>query len=222
MGTRHQSSLFSLRIRPPLEVQTMIVGLTGGIGSGKSEVSRRFENLGVTVVDADIVAREVVDIGKPALTEIAKHFGQEVLNDNQSLNRSKLREIIFSDSHEKLWLETLLHPLIRAEIISQLKQSKSAYHILSSPLLLETNQHELVDRILVIDADPNLQISRAMNRDTNNLDQIKKIMATQMDRSERCAKADDIIENHGDLIELEAQVKKLHDFYLHLTKDKTY
>lgn len=196
----------------------MIVGLTGGIGSGKSEVSRRFENLGIDVIDADVVAREVVDLGKPALKEIAEHFGQHVLNNDQTLNRSKLREIIFNKNQEKKWLENLLHPLIRAEIISQLKQSKSPYKILSSPLLLETNQHELTDRILVVDADPSLQIARVMNRDTNSLDQIKKIMETQMERNERCAKADDIIENHGDFAELDAQVSNLHEFYLTLTK----
>jgi dephospho-CoA kinase len=197
----------------------MIVGLTGGIGSGKSEVSRRFENLGIDVVDADVVAREVVSLGKPALKEIAEHFGEQILNADNTLNRSRLRELIFNYPREKKWLENLLHPLIRADIISQLKQSKSAYQILSSPLLLETNQHELVDRILVVDTDESLQMSRAMLRDTNNPDQIKKIMSTQMKRSERLAKADDIILNHGDFDELDFQVRKLHSVYLNLIQD---
>jgi dephospho-CoA kinase len=196
----------------------MIVGLTGGIGSGKSEVSRRFENLGIGVIDADVIARDVVSIGKPALSEIAEHFGQHILNNDKTLNRSKLRELIFNNQSEKKWLEDFLHPLIRADIILQLKQSKSAYQILSSPLLLETSQHDMVDRILVVDADESLQVSRAMQRDTNNPDQIKKIMSTQMGRYERCAKADDIISNHGDLDELDSQVRKLHNFYLNLTQ----
>ncbi|RYY74115.1 MAG: dephospho-CoA kinase [Gammaproteobacteria bacterium] len=196
----------------------MIVGLTGGIGSGKSEVSRRFEKLGIDVVDADLVAREVVSLGKPALKKIEEYFGPEILLADQTLNRSILRELIFNDSNKKKWLESLLHPIIRADLIAQLNRSKSPYKILSSPLLLETSQHEIVDRILVVDADESLQLSRAMQRDTNSPDQIKKIMATQMGRLERCSKADDIIKNHGDFNELDIQVKKLHNFYLQLTK----
>jgi len=196
----------------------MIVGLTGGIGSGKSEVSRRFENLGIDVIDADVIAREVVSVDKPALKDIIEHFGQQILNADKTLNRKKLRELIFNDQSEKKWLEELLHPIIRAETITQLENSKSAYQILSSPLLLETNQHELVDRILVVDADESLQISRAMTRDTNNPKQIKKIIATQMSRVERRLKADDIIENHGELQSLDIQVEQLHNFYMDLIK----
>ena len=200
----------------------MIVGLTGGIGSGKSEVSRRFENLGIDVIDADVIARDVVSIGKPALNKIAEHFGQQILNTDKTLNRGKLRELIFNNQSEKKWLEDLLHPLVRTGIISQLNKSKSAYQILSSPLLLETSQHEIVDRILVVDAEEHLQVSRAMQRDANNPDQIKKIMSTQMDRSKRRAKADDIISNHGDLDELDAQVKQLHSFYLNLIQQMKF
>ena len=200
------------------DVHSMIVGLTGGIGSGKSEVSRRFEALGINVIDADVIARDVVSIGKPALKEIAEHFGPQILSSDQTLNRGKLRELIFDNQNEKTWLEKLLHPLIRADIISQFKQSNSPYQILSSPLLLETNQHELVNRVLVVDADEGLQISRAMTRDTNNRDQIKKIMKSQLNRSARRAKADDLIENHGDLNSLDMQVTTLHNFYLDLAK----
>ena len=160
----------------------MIIGLTGGIGSGKSEVSRRFEQLGITVVDADIVAREVVNIGSVALSEISAHFGQDILNADGSLNRAKLRSRIFETPDEKYWLENLLHPIIRKEIVTQLAQSKTPYTILSSPLLLETKQDELVNRILVIDATENMQIERASARDTNNKEQIKKIMAAQINR----------------------------------------
>lgn len=196
----------------------MIVGLTGGIGSGKSEVSRRFELLGITVIDADIIAREVVARGSEALTAIRAHFGQQILNHDKTLNRGKLRELIFENSEEKNWLENLLHPVIRTETIAQLEGSKSPYTILSSPLLLETTQHELVDRILVIDANEDLQLARASARDANNAEQIKKIMATQMQRSERCAQADDIIHNHGNLQELDVQIKDLHNYYLDLAQ----
>jgi dephospho-CoA kinase len=199
-------------------MNNMIVGLTGGIGSGKSEVSRRFELLGITVIDADIIAREVVAPGSEALTAITAHFGQKILNHDKTLNRGKLRELIFENSEEKKWLEKLLHPIIRTETIAQLERSKSPYTILSSPLLLETTQHELVDRILVIDANEDLQLARASARDANNTEQIKKIMATQMQRSERCAHADDIIHNHGDLQELDMQIKDLHKYYLDLVQ----
>jgi len=196
----------------------MIVGLTGGIGSGKSEVSARFERLGIKIVDADVVAREVVAPGSTCLDAIAKHFGLEMLNQDGSLNRPKLRKLIFENLQEKIWLEDLLHPVIRNETINQLNQSKSAYAILASPLLLETSQHELVDRILVVDATEDLQIARAVSRDTNNAEQIKKIMATQMNRATRCARADDIIYNHGDIYELEQQVQQLHKSYLALAQ----
>lgn len=194
----------------------MIIGLTGGIGSGKSEVSRRFEQLGITVVDADIVAREVVNIGSVALSAISEHFGQDILNADGSLNRAELRSRIFESPNEKRWLENLLHPIIRKEIVTQLAQSKTPYTILSSPLLLETKQSELVNRVLVVDATEDMQIKRASARDTNNENQIQKIMATQISRTERRKKADDIIENNGDLNELDLAVKKLHAFYLQL------
>ena len=200
------------------ESQKRIVGLTGGIGSGKSEVSSRFEKLGILVVDADIGAREVVSIGKPALNLIAEHFGSGILLSEGSLDRKKLRELILENPAEKSWLENLLHPIIRTEIIAQLNLGQSPYTILSSPLLLETSQHELVDRILVVDADESLQLARASARDASNNEQIERIMATQMSRALRCAKADDIIHNHGDLQELELQVQALHLHYLKLSQ----
>lgn len=196
----------------------MIIGLTGGIGSGKSAVSSRFEQLGINVVDADVVAREVVAQGTHALAAIVEHFGLEILTHDGSLDRQKLREFIFDDPQEKNWLESLLHPIIRNEIVIQLKQSKSPYAILVSPLLLETSQYQLVDRILVVDANEELQITRASLRDASDTEQIKKIMATQMDRPARCAKADDIIQNHGDIHELELQVQRLHSLYLELAQ----
>ncbi len=198
----------------------MIVGLTGGIGSGKSEVSRRFEKLGICVVDADKVAREVVEPGKPALDAIANHFGKDILNDGQALDRARLRNIIFSSPIEKQWLEALLHPVIRAETIVQLQSSSSAYVILMSPLLLETDQYKLVDRVLVVDASESLQLARASARDGNSPEQIERIMATQMNRQERLERADDVIHNHNDLNELQAQIDELHIHYLQLAKEK--
>lgn len=196
----------------------MIVGLTGGIGSGKTEVSRRFEQLGITVVDADVVAREIVNTGSSSLSAISEHFGQDILNANGTLNRVQLRLRIFENPDERRWLENLLHPIIRKEIVAQLAESKTPYTILSSPLLLETKQDELVSRVLVIDATEEMQLKRASVRDINNQEQIQKIMATQMSRVERCTQADDIIENHGDLNDLDVAIKKLHTFYLQLAE----
>lgn len=198
----------------------MVVGLTGGIGSGKSEVSRRFANLGITVIDADLVAREVVAPGQPALEAIANHFGQEILNSDQTLDRARLRGIIFTNPAKKKWLETLLHPVIRTETIARLHASTSIYSILTSPLLLETDQHQLVDRVLVVDASEELQIARATARDLNSPAQIERIMATQLSRQERLKRADDVIHNHNDLNELQAQIDELHKFYLQLAKEK--
>ncbi len=195
------------------------LGLTGGIGSGKSEVSRRFEDRGIQVVDADLVARQVVEPGTPALLAIEQHFGSEILDQNGTLLRVRLREIIFSDSREKIWLETLLHPLIRTEIIQQLDKATSVYAILSSPLLFETKQNVLVNRTLVVDASEELQLERASQRDNNRLEQIKAIMKTQLSRKERCALADDVIHNHGDKTELDHQVETLHQQYLTMAEN---
>lgn len=196
----------------------LIIGLTGGIGSGKSEASKRFTERGIVVVDADLVAREVVEPDRAALTQIAAHFGPDILDTTGHLNRSKLREIIFSDPAEKQWIELLLHPIINAEIRHQLANATSVYAILASPLLLETQQFQLVDRILVIDTSEQLQIERASHRDKNNEAQIKAIMQTQLSRQERCARATDIIQNHGNITELDAQVEKLHQLYLELAQ----
>lgn len=196
----------------------LIIGLTGGIGSGKSEASKRFAERGVLVVDTDVVAREVVEPGKPALMQIAAHFGTDILDATGSLKRGKLREIIFSNSTEKQWLESLLHPIINAEIRRQLAGATSPYSILASPLLLESRQFELVDRILVIDASEQQQLERASKRDKNNEGQIKAIMQTQLSRQERCARATDIIQNHGSIDEIDEQVGKLHQLYLELAQ----
>ena len=195
----------------------MIIGLTGGIGSGKSAVSSHFETQGITVVDADIVAREVVEYGRPALTKIAEHFGSSIITSEGALDRTALRVLIFKDKSERKWLESLLHPLIREEIIKQLKQSQSPYSILSSPLLLETDQHSMVDRILVVDVPVEVQIERTIDRDNNSLEQIEAIISSQSSRDFKQQKADDIILNTGTIESLHEKVSVLHQRYLQLS-----
>lgn len=192
----------------------MIIGLTGGIGSGKSAVSDCFEKLGVTVVDADVVAREVVEPGTVALKSIADHFGDDILTAEGALDRAALRTLIFSDENQRKWLEALLHPLIRKEIIAQLNQSDSPYSILSSPLLLETDQQALVDRVLVVDVPVELQLERTVQRDNNSVDQVKSIISAQSTRTYKQQKADDIILNIGTIEELQKDVFALHQRYL--------
>ena len=194
----------------------LIIGLTGGIGSGKSAASALFEGFGVHVVDADVVAREVVEPGMPALGRITTHFGQNILEADGSLNRSRLREIIFADSEAKKWLEELLHPIIRNEIIKQLQQARSPYAILVSPLLFETDQHKLCTRSLLIDAPERLQIERASKRDSSNDDAIKRIIASQMSRQMKQQRANDIILNDGDEAHLKAMIDSQHRIYLDL------
>lgn len=196
----------------------MIIGLTGGIGSGKTTVSNLFSELGITVVDADIAAREVVELDSPALKKIRQHFGDGVINTDNSLNRQALRKLIFENEAERLWLEALLHPLIRNGLQQQLQRAQSDYAILSSPLLLETDQHQLTQRILVVDVPETLQLERASSRDQNNEQQIKAIMAAQMDRKTRCERADDIILNDSDTDQLKTKVLSLHQHYLKLAK----
>lgn len=198
----------------------LIIGLTGGIGSGKSEVSRRFESLGILVIDTDQIAREVVQPGQPALADIVAHFGSDFVLPSGQLDRAKLRARIFSDPDAKAWLEQLLHPQINMLIRTRLQMAGSRYAILSSPLLLETKQHELVDRVLVVDTSELLQLERASQRDKDSEDQVRRIMATQLSRTDRCSRANDIIQNHGDLSELDTQVNKLHQLYLELAQDR--
>tara|TARA_R110001592_G_scaffold59905_4_gene182055 strand:- start:4943 stop:5548 length:606 start_codon:yes stop_codon:yes gene_type:complete len=191
-----------------------IVGLTGGIGSGKTAASDIFKSLGVNIVDADIVAREVVEPGQAALAEITKYFGKDILLPDNSLDRAKLRLRIFQDPEAKAWLEQLLHPIIRKEIQEQLINSDSAYSILVSPLLFETDQSSIVNRILLIDVPVNTQLVRAAERDSNSLEQIQKIIDSQLPRDVKLSKADDIICNDQSLLDLEAKIKDKHAFYL--------
>ncbi|MEN8990874.1 dephospho-CoA kinase [Avibacterium paragallinarum] len=193
---------------------TFVLGLTGGIGSGKSAASNWFELQGIQVVDADLVAREIVEPGQPALNQIQQQFGDWVLLANGELNRRALREHIFKDPTARQALEAITHPAIRQSIIQQLNEATSPYVILVSPLLFETNQHELANHTLLIDATEQLQIQRASQRDGQNIEQIQKIIQVQMSRQEKQKIADDIVLNDGHLDHLYAQLRPLHLKYL--------
>lgn len=193
-----------------------ILGLTGGIGSGKSAASQWFEAQGIVVVDADVVAREVVAIGQPALAQIQQAFGDWVLLEDGSLNRRALREYIFQSPEARKTLENITHPAIRTSIIQQLDAAQSSYAILVSPLLFETNQHELTQHRLLIDATIELQIERASQRDGQNIEQIRNIIAAQMSREQKQAMADDIVLNDGHLDHLYAHLRPLHEKYLNM------
>lgn len=193
-----------------------ILGLTGGIGSGKSAAAQCFVDLGVHLVDADHAARWVVEPGRPALAQIAEHFGTSLLQADGTLNRSALRELIFKDPQQRVWLESLLHPLIREEIRQYLARAESAYAILVSPLLLETSQHQMVQRVLVIDVPESVQIERTVLRDKTNEEQVRAILKAQASRDERLSRADDVIVNDRDPAWLKSEVERLHHFYLTL------
>lgn len=195
-----------------------VVGLTGGIGCGKTTVMQGFNALGVQSVDADIVAREVVMPGTPALNAISGHFGKQVLNADGSLNRAALRERIFNHAADKAWLEQLLHPAIRQSLLAQLNALTSPYVLLVAPLLLENKLNSVVNRVLVVDLPEQLQRQRAMTRDNANAEQIDAIMAAQLSRQDRLAQADDIIRNDSTLEALQQQIMPLHQFYLQQAK----
>lgn len=198
------------------------LGITGGIGSGKTAVAQLFIDKGIAVVDADQAARWVVEKGKPALAKIAEHFGSTILLADGNLDRTALRQAIFQDERERTWLERLLHPIIGQEIQQFLENTTSPYNILVSPLLIEAKQYKLVNRILVVDTPEATQIARSMQRDNNSAQQIKAIMDSQLSRTERLRYADDIINNDKDIAHLEQQVEQLHQNYLTLAKNYYY
>ncbi len=193
-----------------------ILGLTGGIGSGKSAVAEQFASLGVHMVDADQAARWVVEPGRLALRQIAQHFGDGVLLPTGELNRAALRERIFADPAERQWLERLLHPLIRSEIADHLARADSPYAIMVSPLLIESGQYRTVDRVLVVDVPEVLQIARTVARDQASEGQVRAILKVQAAREERLRHADDVLVNDRDLSWLRSEVERLHHFYLQL------
>ncbi|EED33839.1 dephospho-CoA kinase [gamma proteobacterium NOR5-3] len=193
------------------------VGITGGIGSGKSAVTERLTSRGIEVVDADIVAREVVATGSPALQKIAQHFGNDILLADGSLDRAALRRIVFSDPDQRLWLEGLTHPLIGESIARQLATAKSPYVVLSSPLLLEGSQRNFVEHIVVVDVAESVQLARTTARDNNSEELVRAIMAAQISRNSRLAAADTVIDNSGALTDLDQQVDALHEKLLNLS-----
>jgi len=197
-------------------VKPWILGLTGGIGSGKSAAAERFAELGVHVVDADQVARSVVEPGSAALAQIVDRFGVPILASSGELNRAALRERIFTSVEYRHWLERLLHPLIRQEIWASLSRAESPYAVLVSPLLVESRQHEQVDRVLVIDVPEDLQLQRVLARDQVSEDQVRAILAAQARREDRLRQANDVLVNDRDLSWLRQEVDRLHDRYLQL------
>lgn len=190
------------------------IGLTGGIGCGKSAACQIFTELGIPVIDADQISREVVAPGEPALATIAELFGSPVLTNDGALDRSRMRELIFADSSLRRRLEAVLHPLIKQRMLAQAARLDSPYVILAIPLLLEAGWYELVERILVIDCPVELQISRTIHRDGISRKQAEAILAAQIGRDERLSRADDLVENDGDLDKLRRQIEELHQRYL--------
>jgi dephospho-CoA kinase len=194
------------------------VALTGGIGSGKSAVSNHFESLGVPVMDADLLAHQMVQPGSPALTEIGNTFGHHLIDPQGQLNRSALREIVFNDPLQRKRLEAILHPPIRQAMEDWLEQQKAPYAVLVIPLLFETEQQDIAERILVVDCEESLQYQRVSERDKLEDSQIAQILASQVDRQTRLQGADDIIENNGNLAALIKATEQMHQAYLALSK----
>jgi dephospho-CoA kinase len=197
----------------------LIIGLTGGIGSGKTTITDYFKALGIDIIDADIIAREVVAVNSPALQKISQHFGDDYIQVDGQLNRVLLRNRIFSNEVDKHWLNNLLHPLIRNKIINQTEEAKSPYCILVAPLLIENNLLSIVNRVLVVDVNESTQIARTMTRDNSSLQEVKSILASQTNRTKRLAVANDIINNDSTKLEdVQEIVISLDKKYLTLTK----
>ena len=191
-----------------------IVALSGGIASGKSTIANLFAQLGVPIIDADVIARQVVEIGTDAYKLIIKHFSQEILLPNNEIDRSQLRDIIFNNDHERLWLNNVLHPIIQEQTQIQIAKQTAAYVIWVVPLLVENNLHNFADRVLMVDTPEQLQLERLIQRDNIDESLAKKMISSQISSQKRLTYADDIIVNNGDLTSLTAQVNKLHQQYL--------
>ena len=194
-----------------------VIGLTGGIGSGKSTVATLFLKKGITVIDTDQLAREVIEPDRIAFKKIIDYFGKAILQDSGKIDRAKLRTIVFHNPKQRLWLEKLLHPLIRELMAQHIKEAKSPYCIAVIPLLFETTPNPLINRILVVDSPEPLQIKRVLARDASSEAEIKKIIASQISREKRLKGADDVILNDGLLEDLQLQVDQLHEQYLSLS-----
>jgi dephospho-CoA kinase len=192
----------------------IVIGLTGGIGSGKSTVADLFAANGVPIIDTDVIARNVTATGQPALIAIINQFGEEILTPSGELNRAHLRKIIFTDPQKKFWLEQLLHPLIRAEVASQVATLKAPYCIVVIPLLFETSPNPIINRVLAVQSLPDQQIIRVSSRDGTDAQIITKIIDSQISSEKRLELADDIIYNTASIAELIPQVNLLHEEYL--------
>ncbi|RCL45725.1 MAG: dephospho-CoA kinase [SAR86 cluster bacterium] len=194
----------------------MIIGLTGGIGSGKSAAGIEFEKLGITVIDADEIAQKASLKNSKAYKEIVEYFGASILDNSQNIDRRKLRNIVFNNDEQKKKLEQILHPAIREDISFAISNSKSPYTIIMVPLIYETNSKDNYNRILVIDCDEDIQISRAVTRDGASEEDIKKIINSQATKKERLSIADDVISNNSSIEKLSDKVLHLHKNYLEL------
>ena len=197
----------------------MIIGLTGGIGSGKSAAGNEFSKLGITVIDADLVAKEAALKNSTAYKNIVDHFGNDILDDFENIDRKKLRDIIFSKPSQKEILESFLHPVIKENITNKILSSKSDYTIIMVPLIFETNSMNQYQRILVVDCDEELQISRATKRDNSNKEDIQKILNSQASREERLSIADEVILNNSSIEFLKQEVLKVHKIYMDLVNE---
>ena len=196
----------------------LIIGLTGGIGSGKSVASDKFKSLGIVVVDADVASRTVVEPGKPALKEIQDHFGSGIITTEGKLDRNKLREIIATEAEERKWLESVLHPKIGEQITKEISESTSVYTLFVAPLLLETNSQEMCSRVVVVDVPKDVQLQRTAKRDKVSSNQVEQMVAAQMEREKRLEKADDVLLNSGTIEDLEKQVEELHKKYIQMVE----
>jgi dephospho-CoA kinase len=196
----------------------LTIALTGGIGSGKTQVSNLFASLDVPIIDTDHISRQLVEPGQPAHQQISKYFGDQVLLETGYLNRAHLRQIIFNDSTARKSLENILHPAIRHEVQEQLNNIHSSYVIIVIPLYVETGQFLKTDRVLVIDCPEATQRARVLSRDNISVDQFEQILHAQATREQRLAIADDIITNDADLEVLKKKVQQLHQKYLEAGK----
>lgn len=197
----------------------LTIGLTGGIGSGKSVVADAFAERGVPVIDTDRIARELVEPGQPALAAIVERFGPDILDPTGHLDRAALRERVFRDDAERQALEAILHPAIREEVLRRIDGLNAAYCLIVIPLLAETRGYEWLDRVLVVDVPETVQIERVMERDGLSREAAERILRSQADRKDRLAIADDVIRNTASLEELHAEVARLHDRYLNMASE---
>jgi dephospho-CoA kinase len=196
----------------------MIIGLTGGIGSGKSAAANFFQKEGITVIDADYLAREVIEQDTPGFKRIVDYFGSDVISDDGSIDRGKLRKIVFDNHLKKKALESITHPLVRELMGKKIAAAKSPYSIIMVPLIFETKSMSAYDRILVIDCDSALQLKRATSRDKSPKELIQKIIDSQCSREERLSIANDVIPNNDSLENLQSRSLEMHKFYLGLCK----